>query len=300
MLFKIFKFIFYPPLNFALSRSLRPFHRFIPVRFQFPVNGEFRIQIGDHQHILFTTNYTCYLSRLLFWQGMKGFEYNSVILFLELLREAKVFMDIGANVGYYSLLAAAQNKNVRVIAFEPLPDAITFFKKNIALNGFTNIEVEPLALADKEGEMNFYYPICADFPDLKFQLAGDGSLVNYDNLLWKEITVKTSSLDHYVKSNTISQIDLIKIDTETTEYLIFENGRNVLSQHRPIILCEVLKGYNENKLEQILKQEQYLFYEVSNDGLIAIPTLTEIKNYKNDFLMIPIEKIELIKTFLKY
>jgi len=208
-------------------------------------------------------------------------------------------MDIGANLGYYSLLAAAQNKNIQIIAFEPLPDANAFLRKNIKLNGFTNVVVEPLALADKAGEVKFFFPVSADFPDQMFQLAGDGSLVNYDQAVRKEITVKTTRLDDYFQSTALSSLDLIKIDTETTEHVILENGRNTLARCRPVILCEVIKGYNEKRLEQLLKHEEYLFYKIMEDGLIAEATLTDTNHAKNDFLMVPGEKKELIEKFIK-
>jgi FkbM family methyltransferase len=294
----LLKLLFFPPVNFVLSRSLRPFHACIPVRYQFPVNGIFRLRVSDRTSLLIETNYTSHLGRLLFWQGIRGFEYPSVRLFMELVKDAQVFMDIGANFGYYSLLAAALNNRIRIVAFEPLPAARWYFQKNIRLNNFKNILVEPLALAGREGEMDFFIPVSTDFPELEFQLPGDGSLVNYDESRRKGIRVGTTTLDRYVQLKAIPRIDIIKIDTETTEHLILEHGREVLSRCRPLIFCEVIRGYKEEKVTELLKQERYLFFEVSENGLREIPALTESPLQKNDFILIPEEKKGLIGKFV--
>ena len=93
-------------------------------------------------------------------------------------------------------------------------------------------------------------------------------------------------------------IDIIKIDTETTEHLILEHGREVLSRCRPLIFCEVIRGYKEEKVTELLKQERYLFFEVSENGLREIPALTESPLQKNDFILIPEEKKGLIGKFV--
>ncbi len=66
-------------------------------------------------------NPTSYGSKQLFWHGHQGFEASLFPLFVDLIRDASVFFDVGANIGYYSLLASVYNPSIEVHAFEPLP-----------------------------------------------------------------------------------------------------------------------------------------------------------------------------------
>jgi hypothetical protein len=60
----------------------------------------------------------------------------------------------------------------------------------------------------------------------------------------------------------------------------------------------VIRGYKEEKVTELLKQERYLFFEVSENGLREIPALTESPLQKNDFILIPEEKKGLIGKFV--
>ena len=78
---------------------------------------------------------------------------------LSKLRTGMTVLDIGANIGYYTVLMASRvGKNGRVIAFEPNPVIYNELIDNIALNGFNNVQTLHMALADTTGYSKFFFP----------------------------------------------------------------------------------------------------------------------------------------------
>ena len=94
-----------------------------------------------------------------YFAGNKGmasgkFEEEETEFLIEIIKDYDVFVNIGANVGYYTCLALSLG--VRVIAFEPIQGNLRCLYRNIALNNFTNYEISPLALSEKPGIAQIY------------------------------------------------------------------------------------------------------------------------------------------------
>ena len=87
------------------------------------------------QEIKFKTNQTNYLTKILFWERKRGFEYTSI--FIELIKDLDVFIDVGANIGYYSILGAKMNPNLKVFSFEPSIGPMIYLSENIKINDRT-------------------------------------------------------------------------------------------------------------------------------------------------------------------
>ncbi|MCF8368090.1 MAG: FkbM family methyltransferase [Bacteroidales bacterium] len=293
----VFKILFHPVINRILSRIMKPFGSLIPERFRFPVCGFFKVKIPNGKHIQLEGQYTSFITRKLFWSGISGFEYNSVDIFLELIKSSKVFFDIGANIGYYSLLASKVNPGLEIFAFEPFPDAIAALKRNISQNMFGNISIISTALAAKTGEDTLFYRINDDFPR-GLQLAGNNSMVNFKDNRNQTVDIKTQTLDEFVTQHKIESLDFIKIDTETTEFMILSNGIEALKKFRPIILCEVLPGHHEKKLEALFLSLDYVFCRVHKSGVTLQQKLNVVGEDENDFFFIPKEKAGVIRPFL--
>ncbi|RLD58222.1 MAG: hypothetical protein DRJ05_08400 [Bacteroidetes bacterium] len=294
---QIFKTIFNPYVNYLLSRALKPFRALLPTRFLFPVCGFFRLNIEKNRHIYIEGHYASYITRKLFWDGINGFEYDSVIIFRELIKKAQVFLDIGANFGYYSLIAEKINPSLRTFAFEPFPDAIKAFERNISKNGFQNIKIIPVALSDFSGKDTLFYRVNDDFKN-GLQLAGDNSMNDFNDNRNKQISIKTQTLDSFIGPLNLNSLDIIKIDTETTEFNILSNGKGAIQKFRPVILCEVLPGNNEKSLEMFFSSLNYNFYKVEKDGVVLLAVLTDIGKEKSDFFFVPKEKTEIIDPYI--
>jgi len=287
-------------INRGLRSALRPVARFVPEGWQFPVTGMITVEVGEGKRIRLACNPTSYLAKVLFWQGVTGFEYNLVRIFRELVREARLFLDVGANIGYYSVLAAAFNPRIEIISFEPLPAAFVYLKRNLVLNGCNYATPLRVALSDTAGTARFFASKNPKFLDVPDHLTSTGALDEAQaarTAIVESFEVPTETLDHFMGTRGGAKVDLIKLDTEASEHLVLAGGRQVLSTHRPIILCEVLPGKIEEALDALFKQHEYRMYCAEPDGLVPVERLGHGHAAANDHVMVPADAVPLIERF---
>ena len=138
-----------------------------------------------------------------------------------IVRKNWICFDIGANVGYYSLLFASLTKDGTVHSFEPVPLHCHLLNASICLNNFTNIIVNHCTLGNQAGVSDFAIS----------KRMGDSSFVYIETSpLLKRIKVSVRTLDDYVKENRIGRIDLLKLDVEGAEKLVLEGAVETLSK----------------------------------------------------------------------
>src|SRR5215831_12119703 len=98
-----------------------------------------------------------WVSNQIYWKGWDGYEPETAPFFFKLATQAAVTFDVGAYVGYYTLIAAHANPDGRVHAFEPMPVIHERLLNNIRLNELTNVECVPSAVGDADGKTQFYH-----------------------------------------------------------------------------------------------------------------------------------------------
>lgn len=113
-----------------------------------------------------------YLSFQLFWHGTQFYEPVTTLILQELLRPGDTFFDVGANIGFYSLVLTRSRPQIRVVAFEPNPKVHRLLKENVTVNAFNQITCEPLALSDADGAATLFLSqsdhsasLCSDFEE---------------------------------------------------------------------------------------------------------------------------------------
>lgn len=192
-------------------------------------------------------------SQNIFWLG--SFEYRKQILFSKLIPEGAIVYDIGAHVGFYTLLASVLvGPRGRVFAFEPLPRNINYLKKHLTLNSFDNVTVIEAAVSDKDG-----YGFLIENIDSGFdRLAKEGTF-----------KVKTISLDNSILRNEISPPDFIKIDAEGEELQILNGARETLIKYNPAIFLATHGLANYNQCCAFLKSIGYDFKIIYENELFA-------------------------------
>ncbi len=141
--------------------------------------------------------------------------------FLNWLRPGMTVVDIGAHVGWYALQAARRvGPSGRVVAFEPEPKNRELLRRNIAVNAVANIEVVPLAVADRQGWM----PLALDPSNAGAHWlragAEDGAA---------SVAVELTTLDAWC-AGWVQPPDALKIDVEGAELLIWQGMRQMLAQ----------------------------------------------------------------------
>jgi FkbM family methyltransferase len=141
-------------------------------------------------------------------------EPQTTDIFESLLQDGDIVIDIGAYVGYYTLLAASKvGKEGQVFAFEPNPLTYALLTKNIETNGYTNVAAIQKAVSNKNGSAILYLR----YDTSAYSLFEDCSYMRPVG----EITVQTICLDDFFKDLELltSRIKLIKMDVEGAEML---------------------------------------------------------------------------------
>ena len=125
---------------------------------QLPVVGTVEFEAFEGGTIKMRSDGRDSIASRLFWNGLTGYEPESLPPFAALARSASVVLDIGANSGVFTLVAAAANNNAHVVAFEPAPDVVPYLHKNVTLNSCSNVQVEPVAVGADRGVVEFLIP----------------------------------------------------------------------------------------------------------------------------------------------
>ncbi|MEP7272579.1 MAG: FkbM family methyltransferase [Acidobacteriota bacterium] len=203
-----------------------------------------------------------WVSNQVFWRGWKGYEPETVPLFFRLASEAKVILDVGAYVGFFTLLAALASPDGRVFAFEPLRAIHKRLDRNVQLNGLNNVTLIQAAVGGEDGSAEFFH-VDVGLPtssSLSYQFMQDA-----DHLTSSKVPVLT--LDSFVSRHGLAKVDLLKIDTESTELEVLRGGRAMLGRDRPTIFCEVLEESGcQTALEELLAPLGYAFYLLTPQG----------------------------------
>jgi len=156
--------------------------------------------------------------------------------FLSQVSPGDFLLDVGANVGQYSVLfAALAGARGQTIAFEPNEGARSVLIRNLALNGFSGrVRVESVALFESTGFHRFYSRGSHSMASL--ERAGFGSDAQADDI--SENVVETVTLDDYLGDNDLGGPRWIKLDTEGAEISILRGARNTLAGGATV-LCEL-------------------------------------------------------------
>ena len=185
-----------------------------------------------------------------FWLGT--YERAKCEAFVRELKPTDVFYDIGANSGYYSLVAATRCRHV--IAFEPFPRNIARFRANMTLNKLRNVTLVDRALSDRIGVMRF-----AEGPDTE-----SGALAISGTIEVSATTLDAISLEAPVP-------DVIKMDIEGGEMFALAGATVMLQKCRPVIF---LATHGEAIHLECLEFFEKLNYEVEllqDDEIVARP-----------------------------
>ena len=184
---------------------------------------------------------------------------------VQYLRPGMTFYDIGANIGFFSLLAARLvGKEGRVIAFEADPQAAERLRENVAQNDFSSsVTVEEKAVWKETTTISFVRADPNSSPD-----RGLGH-VDLSPTAGNALPVRAVSLDDFV-SNAPAP-DFLKCDVEGAEVEVFFGARRLLSQKQPGILCELHGRENRRILEEEFSRFGYSCRLCGEYHLLAIP-----------------------------
>jgi len=209
------------------------------------------------------------------------YEALEMALLDRLLEESQVFFDIGANIGWYTVHAAAMHPGIRVFAVEPVAATYAELVRNIELNELSVTALQ-LGVSDQPGSAQLQVPagiagasslhLSRDYPDQRSELV---ALTTIDSL------AAESDVD----------VDVIKIDVEGAELLAFRGGAAVLEKSRPAVIAELLRihsaafGYHPNDVLALMRDLGYRCFAATRDGWAPFASMDD-DTVETDFALL--------------
>jgi FkbM family methyltransferase len=182
---------------------------------------------------------------------------------LQHVRPGMTFYDIGANIGFFSLLAARLvGKEGRVAAFEADPEIAARLREHVERNAFGWITVEEKAVWSESRTVQFARTDPATSPD-----RGLGHVVSAGDE--NAISVSAVSLDDYTQTH--APPDFLKCDVEGAEVEVFRGSQRVLSEKLPGIICEMHNKNNESILTAEFSRLGYECTPCGANHVLALP-----------------------------
>lgn len=290
----LYEFIYNPSIN----RFLRAINKRLSFAtdFRLPPSGIIRVQAGRDNSFRMATNQTSFVTRVLYYSGSEAFEYTT--LFTKLIPKCNTFIDVGANTGYYSILAGKVS-DATVYCFEPSPGPFHYLKKNIEINGLeSRVHFFSLALGHQAGQLDFFAVKSDKYKNIQHHLGGVGSL-NQRGQNNDIIKVDVTTFDEFMGARHSLNPVLIKVDTEGTEDMILTGAFRYIEKHHPIIICETLFNKIESRIETEMQKHGYLFFNYLGGSLHRTNTLMRSSdNGVRDCFMVHPDCLELVAEFI--
>lgn len=211
--------------------------------------------------------------------ALGSYEPETIKLFRESLKEGATVVDIGTNLGYYTVIAGKKvGPKGRVFGYEPNMDSFNLLHRNILINNFDNITPINLALSNILGERALYL--------------GDNKCTHSfaDNRkTGKNEVVATDTLDNSLKKYGSPKIDVIKMDIEGAEILALEGMTETINRSRELIIFtefypKAIKRLGRSPIEFLEKMRDFGFsISVIDEDRKDIVALNDFESFVSKF-----------------
>ncbi len=191
-----------------------------------------------------------------------------------------VFFDVGANLGYHTLLASKRvGVSGKVHSFEPAPLQFNHLKLNIEINRADNVAANNCAVAESSGYRELF------MSDGWNQGAHSLSKTDRQEHTWR---VPCVSIDDYTYKTGVKKIDVMKVDVEGAELFVFKGAERVLtSSPPPLLVFEAGEGftkafgYSTSDVKQTVEQFGYTLYRIEDTPHPVRLSASSIETYVN-------------------
>ncbi len=198
------------------------------------------------------------LEREIFVTGTHGDESHVARQILRHLdSEGAVFVDVGANVGLHTLRTARRlaRRGGNVIAFEPIQANADRLRANAELNALSNVRIERLGLADREGTVEV---------SRSSRGSGNVSLASVGDVREQ---VRLVRFDDWARDNDLRRVDVVKMDIEGAEVAALRGMQDTIREFRPVLVVEInpmwtlRMGTSTTELLRLLHELGYALFD---------------------------------------
>lgn len=231
-----------------------------------------------------------HMQRRIFW--MDYYNREIVALLDRVLKPGMVVVDVGANIGEISIVAARRvGDGGYVLAFEPMTVLAHVLEKNLSSNKLSSARVVQMGLSDTIGEFPIYSS-CGQGDEGDIH-EGLGSLYGdpaRDKLVQ---VISVTTLDSYISGNPVRRLDVIKIDIEGAELPCLRGAMETLRKFKPLLIIEVqelsasIAGYESRDILRFLEPLGYEFYRIGRRGLLTQIGVDGLVDYQNIACIFP-------------
>ena len=174
---------------------------------------------------------------------MGTYEREQVIPFTKSLFSNAVVFDVGAQSGYYAMIASRRvGERGKVIAFEPLPENILYLRKNVQLNRRKNLRIIESAISDNDGVVLF----------------SDGTGTHTGKIdPCGKLKVNSKSIDSMIQKDRLEKPDVLKVDVEGEEYRVLLGARHTIAKFKPKIFLSIHNSSLEKSCISFLHSMNY-------------------------------------------
>lgn len=199
------------------------------------------------------------------------------------------FLDVGANIGWFSLIASLSSSQISVLAIEPAPENADLFRSNIKFNRIPNVEVIEAAVADIRGKTELHLSE-VNRGDHQIEVRGG----------WREtVSVEMIDLDSLLPK-IILPLKWVKMDIQGMEGRALRGGRELIERYRPVIVTEFWKEKLATDIDiakdfiDLFKQLRYEFCYVADRSILELEPIDDLLSLPDggiDIVLRPMEWI---------
>lgn len=213
-----------------------------------------------------------------------AYESKDFTMLLALMPKGGVLVDVGANIGWYTVHAALQDPTARVIAVEPIPRSFEYLTQAIARNALTNVIAINAAAAAEPGSLTLYVDGGISGAASAAPSTGEAGL--------DAISCEAVTLDSVVAKNG-GRADVLKLDIEGAELFALRGAESVLAVQRPVVFAEMLRklakpfGYHPNDIITLMRGHGYGCYRAEQNRLLSFATMDDETVETNFYFLHP-------------
>lgn len=193
-------------------------------------------------------------------------EYEEMNFIYDFLKKDDIFVDVGANIGAHTLMAASKIKTGKIFSFEPSAKALKYLKENIQINHLkSKVIIVDRVVSNINGFESFTLGKHSEID----RIGEKGDIFH------KTKMIPSVSLDKFLLENKIDCVDLIKIDVEGAELKVLEGLKDYLSKGKVgVIIFEInsncgVYGYSVKDIINFLEQNNFILYALDSKSKLS-------------------------------
>jgi FkbM family methyltransferase len=225
--------------------------------------------LGDNPGLRFVNHESLVLHQL-YWFGERGWEPQLLAWWRRCCGRASAILELGANVGYFTVQGARAGPGARYVALEPHPASAAVCRANLHLNRVGSVELVMAAAVAQAGLATVELRVPSDqlaTPTVAFLGAGS----ELPEPMRRHVT-RTIAVPAVDVRTLLPGVDLVKLDVEGQEHALLTASREHLRARRPTVFVEVLPGTDRLRrlLVELCRDDGYHCFVPGPDGLVRL------------------------------